>query len=128
MFLEGPLSSIEQLRSQLAEDGCSESQVTVAKALLNETSLLGDEESSKGARKNNQELAVFWLHKASEQGSEEALEILKECYDNGIGKYSRCLFNKQYSPSLLVCGPNTLIFPIPRPRKSFYPTHNLMFL
>lgn len=35
-FLDGPRSSLKRLRSQLASDGCPESQVVLAKQLLDE--------------------------------------------------------------------------------------------
>ena len=36
LFTDGPRGSLRRLRSQLAEDGCPESQVVLAKQLLEE--------------------------------------------------------------------------------------------
>lgn len=36
VFLDGPHGSLRRLRNQLAEDGCAESQVVLAKQLLEE--------------------------------------------------------------------------------------------
>ncbi|KAK6618673.1 hypothetical protein RUM43_013064 [Polyplax serrata] len=69
-----------QLRSQLAEDGCPESQVVLAKQLLQEKSVVSGNDNNENAR-----LGVFWLIKASEQGNMEATEILHHCLQTGEG-------------------------------------------
>ncbi|XP_075223686.1 wolframin ER transmembrane glycoprotein wfs1 isoform X2 [Lycorma delicatula] len=72
-------SSRRNARSQLAEDGCPESQVVLAKQLLDEkTDLEIDQEE-------NARLGVYWLMKASEQGHEEATTILRHCLETGQG-------------------------------------------
>ncbi|KAK8731062.1 hypothetical protein OTU49_007781 [Cherax quadricarinatus] len=75
----GPRGLLRRMRSQLAEDGCPESQLVMGKTLLQQQSQEneGDEE---GAR-----LAVFWLTRASLQGSSEATELLQNCLDKNIG-------------------------------------------
>ncbi|XP_063233013.1 wolframin isoform X2 [Bacillus rossius redtenbacheri] len=77
--LDGPRGSLRRLRSQLAEDGCPESQVVLAKQLLEEQCELD------GDRQENARLGVYWLIKASEQGNVEATSILKQCLETGQG-------------------------------------------
>lgn len=74
--------SVKRSRSQLAEDGCPESQLVLAKQLLQERGVVSvnDNDSEENAR-----LGVFWLIKASEQGNVEATNILKECLERGEG-------------------------------------------
>ncbi|GLH03547.1 Wolframin [Gryllus bimaculatus] len=76
---DGPRGSLRRLRSQLAEDGCPESQVVYAKQLLEEK-CEEDEDKEENAR-----LGVYWLTKASEQGNLEATAILKQCLETGQG-------------------------------------------
>ncbi|XP_059488846.1 wolframin isoform X2 [Neocloeon triangulifer] len=76
-YHDGPRSSLRLLQGQLAEDGCPEAQVALAKQLLNDTE---NEEKEENAR-----LAVYWLIKASEQGHVDATEILQHCLDIGQG-------------------------------------------
>ncbi|XP_067000241.1 wolframin [Anabrus simplex] len=76
---DGPRGSLRRLRSQLAEDGCPESQVVLAKQLLEERCEL-DADKEENAR-----LGVYWLIRASEQGNTEATEILKQCLETGQG-------------------------------------------
>ncbi|XP_066589044.1 wolframin-like isoform X1 [Prorops nasuta] len=61
-----------------AEDGSPESQVYMAKQLLGEKCELDVD-------KENAELGVYWLTKASEQGNLEATELLHKCLKNGCG-------------------------------------------
>ncbi|KAF4533150.1 hypothetical protein B566_EDAN001692 [Ephemera danica] len=75
---DGPRSSLRLLQGQLAEDGCPEAQVALAKQLLEETAAV--EEKEENAR-----LAVYWLIKASEQGHLDATDILKHCLEIGQG-------------------------------------------
>nr|CAD7590594.1 unnamed protein product [Timema genevievae] len=75
----GPRGSLRRLRSQLAEDGCPESQVVLAKQLLEETCELEVE------REENSRLGVYWLIKSSEQGNMEATTVLKQCLESGQG-------------------------------------------
>ncbi|KAL0277412.1 UNVERIFIED_CONTAM: hypothetical protein PYX00_004703 [Menopon gallinae] len=72
--------SSRRLRSQLAEDGCPESQLVLAKQLLQEKSVLNVNDNEENAR-----LGVFWLIKASEQGNVEATNILRKCLETGEG-------------------------------------------
>ncbi|KAL2737965.1 wolframin isoform X2 [Vespula squamosa] len=76
---DGTRGSLRRLRSQMAEDGCPESQVVLAKQLLDERC---DLEVDK---EENAKLGVYWLTKASEQGNLEATEILKQCLATGRG-------------------------------------------
>ncbi|KAJ8965556.1 hypothetical protein NQ314_004056 [Rhamnusium bicolor] len=75
----GPKSSLKRLRNQLASDGCPESQVVLAKQLLDEQCEFESE------RKENARLGVYWLIKASEQGNIEATNLLKTCLETGKG-------------------------------------------
>lgn len=68
-----------RLRYQLAQDGCLESQVVLAKGLLSEPV------NSKEEQFLNAELAVYWLILAAEKGHQEALLLLKECNYTGAG-------------------------------------------
>ncbi|VVC25780.1 Wolframin family [Cinara cedri] len=65
--------------SYLAEDGWPDSQVDLAKQLLNEN--CEDEKDQE----ENASLGVYWLIKASSQGHKEATELLKQCLDTGKG-------------------------------------------
>ncbi|CAD6202669.1 GSCOCG00009708001-RA-CDS [Cotesia congregata] len=76
---DGPRGSLRGLRSQLAEDGCADSQVVLAKKLLEERCDL-DVDTEENAK-----LAVYWLTKASEQGNLEATKILQHCFTTGHG-------------------------------------------
>ncbi|XP_017892597.1 wolframin [Ceratina calcarata] len=76
---EGPRGSLRRLRSQLAEDGCPESQVVLAKRLLEERCDLDVD------KEENAKLGVYWLTKASEQGNLEATDILRKCLATGRG-------------------------------------------
>ncbi|XP_008546509.1 wolframin isoform X1 [Microplitis demolitor] len=76
---DGPRGSLRGLRSQLAEDGCAESQVVLAKKLLEEHCDL-DVDTEENAK-----LAVYWLTKASEQGNLEATKLLHQCFTSGHG-------------------------------------------
>ncbi|KAJ4450999.1 hypothetical protein ANN_02435 [Periplaneta americana] len=79
MWTDGPRGSLRRLRSQLAEDGCPESQVILAKLLLEEKCELEVD------KEENSRLGVYWLIKASEQGNTEATNILKQCLETGQG-------------------------------------------
>nr|XP_003708577.1 PREDICTED: wolframin isoform X1 [Megachile rotundata] len=76
---DGPRGSLRRLRSQLAEDGCPESQVVLAKQLLEERCDLDVD------KEENAKLGVYWLTKASEQGNLEATDILRKCLATGRG-------------------------------------------
>ncbi|XP_014487408.1 PREDICTED: wolframin isoform X2 [Dinoponera quadriceps] len=78
-MFDGPRSSLRRLRSQLAEDGCPESQVVLAKQLLEERC---EHDIDK---EENAKLGVYWLTKASEQGNLEATDILRKCLATGRG-------------------------------------------
>ncbi|XP_054721769.1 wolframin-like [Uloborus diversus] len=68
-----------RLRHILAEDGCKESQVALAKSLLTNPASTSEE------REFNSQLAVHWLLQAAKEGQEEAVSILRECANAGIG-------------------------------------------
>ncbi|GBL79601.1 Wolframin [Araneus ventricosus] len=72
-----------RLRHILAEDGCKESQVALAKSLLTIPSNNFEERSF------NAQLAVYWLLQAAEKGQEEAFSLLKECVSAGVGINAR---------------------------------------
>lgn len=74
-----PKGSFRELRSQLPEDGCPESQVILAKRLLEDTN------GPDVYKEENAKMGVYWLTKASEQGNFEATEILKNCLETGNG-------------------------------------------
>ncbi|XP_076165407.1 wolframin ER transmembrane glycoprotein wfs1 isoform X2 [Ptiloglossa arizonensis] len=76
---DGPRESLRRLRSQLAEDGCPESQVVLAKQLLEERCDLDVD------KEENAKMSVYWLRKASEQGNLEATDILRKCLATGRG-------------------------------------------
>ncbi|XP_011496905.1 PREDICTED: wolframin [Ceratosolen solmsi marchali] len=76
---DGPKGSLKRLRSQLAEDGCPDSQVVLAKRLLEECCELDIDKDE------NAKLGVYWLTKASEQGNIEATDILRKCLTTGQG-------------------------------------------
>ncbi|KAK9718418.1 Wolframin EF-hand domain [Popillia japonica] len=76
---DGPRLSLKRLRDQLASDGCPESQVVLAKQLLEEQC------QYEGDKKENARLGVYWLIKASEQGNIEATGLLKACLESGKG-------------------------------------------
>ncbi|XP_043265521.1 wolframin [Colletes gigas] len=76
---DGPGGFLRRLRSQLAEDGCPESQVVLAKQLLEERCDLDVD------KEENAKLGVYWLTKASEQGNLEATDILRKCLATGRG-------------------------------------------
>ncbi|XP_045592864.1 wolframin [Procambarus clarkii] len=75
----GPRGLLRRMRSQLAEDGCPESQLVMGKTLLEQQGQ-ENEADEEGAR-----LAVFWLTQASLQGNSEATQLLQNCLDNNIG-------------------------------------------
>ncbi|XP_017786448.1 PREDICTED: wolframin [Nicrophorus vespilloides] len=77
---EGPRSSLKRLRNQLANDGCPESQVVLAKQLFDHEDTDTHDDKVENARSG-----VYWLIKASEQGNKEATEMLKKCLDTGEG-------------------------------------------
>ncbi|XP_020284391.1 wolframin isoform X2 [Pseudomyrmex gracilis] len=79
MEIDGPKGSLRRLRSRLAEDGCPESQVILAKQLLEERCELDVD------KEENAKLSVYWLTKASEQGNLEATDILRKCLATGRG-------------------------------------------
>ncbi|GIY86103.1 wolframin [Caerostris darwini] len=72
-----------RLRHILAEDGCKESQVALAKSLLTIPSNNFEERSF------NAQLAVYWLLQAAEKGQDEAFSLLKDCVNCGVGINAR---------------------------------------
>ncbi|XP_050313838.1 wolframin isoform X3 [Anthonomus grandis grandis] len=75
----GQRTSLKRLRTQMASDGCPESQVVLAKQLLEE------ECEFKQEQRENAKLGVYWLLKASYQGNLEATDLLKSCLETGKG-------------------------------------------
>lgn len=79
---DGPRGTLRKLRKQLAEDGCVESQVVIAKRLLVEsvdTNIPGTDWRSDTTQ------AVRWLTKASEYGNSEAADLLDRCLKSETG-------------------------------------------
>ncbi|XP_044754375.1 wolframin [Coccinella septempunctata] len=78
---DGSRNPLNVLRNQLASDGCSESQVVLAKQLLDGS----QQYHSHTEKKENERLGVYWLIRASQQGNEEATGLLKTCLKSGKG-------------------------------------------
>ncbi|XP_055677053.1 wolframin [Lutzomyia longipalpis] len=66
--------SLNNLKYQIAEDGCSEIQYDMATKLLAENSDV-----------DNEVKGVYWLTRAAKEGHEGALALLKECFETGRG-------------------------------------------
>ncbi|GBP32554.1 Wolframin [Eumeta japonica] len=75
---DGPQGSLRRLRNQLAEDGCAESQVVLAKQLLEEKCELEADKVS------NFKQALEWLICATEQGHPEARRLLHRSIRSGV--------------------------------------------
>ncbi|XP_046973009.1 wolframin isoform X1 [Vanessa cardui] len=75
---DGPQGSLRRLRNQLAEDGCAESQVVLAKQLLEEKCELEADKIS------NFKQALEWLICATEQAHPEARRMLRRCIRSGV--------------------------------------------
>ncbi|XP_050681273.1 wolframin isoform X1 [Leptidea sinapis] len=75
---DGPQGSLKRLRNQLAEDGCAESQVVLAKQLLEEKCELEADKIS------NFKQALEWLICATEQAHPEARRMLRRCIRSGV--------------------------------------------
>ncbi|CAH0401608.1 unnamed protein product [Chilo suppressalis] len=75
---DGPQGSLRRLRNQLAEDGCAESQVVLAKQLLEEKCELEADKVS------NFKQALEWLICATEQAHPEARRMLRRCIRSGV--------------------------------------------
>lgn len=71
----GSCSLVLKLRYRLAEEGCSQSQVSIARNLLSES--VEDPSSA--------EVAVSYLLRAAEQSDPDGLQLLEECYRSGHG-------------------------------------------
>ncbi|XP_053692537.1 wolframin [Sabethes cyaneus] len=69
--------SLRNLKYHFAEDGCSDVQYTLAKQLL--------EENAEADPVHNHAQAVHWLLRAAQQGHEQAIVMLSECYRTGRG-------------------------------------------
>ncbi|XP_055616658.1 wolframin [Toxorhynchites rutilus septentrionalis] len=69
--------SLRNLKYHFAEDGCSEVQYTLAKQLL--------EENAETDPAHNHTQGVHWLLRAAQQGHEQAITLLSECYQTGRG-------------------------------------------
>lgn len=72
--------SLKRLRNHLATEGCAESQVVLAKQLLGGTS-----DDSGDSQIEDEQMGVYWLVRASEQGSQEAVDLLQDCLTTGRG-------------------------------------------
>ncbi|XP_065076205.1 wolframin [Ochlerotatus camptorhynchus] len=69
--------SLRNLKYHFAEDGCSEVQYTLAKQLL--------EENAETEPAHNHAQGVHWLLRAAQQGHEQAIDLLSDCYRSGRG-------------------------------------------
>lgn len=65
----------------MATEGCAESQVVLAKQLLGG----GPNDETGDNQIEDERLGVYWLVRASEQGSQEAVDLLQDCLRNGRG-------------------------------------------
>lgn len=65
------------MKYHFAEDGCSEVQYTLAKQLL--------EENTETDPAHNHVQGVHWLLRAAQQGHEQAIDLLNDCYRTGRG-------------------------------------------
>uniref|UniRef100_T1J9H9 Wolframin n=1 Tax=Strigamia maritima TaxID=126957 RepID=T1J9H9_STRMM len=74
---DGPHGTLTRLRSQLAEDGCVDSQLIIAQKLLDEGKAKGDT--------NKEQEAVAWLLKAAQEDSTCAKQILNGCFAHQTG-------------------------------------------
>ncbi|KAK3856172.1 hypothetical protein Pcinc_037481, partial [Petrolisthes cinctipes] len=80
----GPRGLLRRMRSQLAEDGCPESQLVMGRTLLDQL----EQEGKDGEGESEDELgrlAVYWLTQSSLQGNQEATHLLTQCINNNIG-------------------------------------------
>ncbi|XP_055598230.1 wolframin [Uranotaenia lowii] len=69
--------SLRNLKYHFAEDGCSEVQYTLGKQLL--------EENAETEPAENHAQGVHWLLRAAQQGHEQAIIMLSDCYQTGRG-------------------------------------------
>lgn len=76
--------SLHNLKHHFAKDGCPDTQYDVALQILEAS------KSPKDADNISDAQGVYWLLSAANQGHEEALEKLRECYENrrGITDYN----------------------------------------
>lgn len=81
----GPKGLLRRMRSQLAEDGCPESQLVMGRTLLDQLSQEGGDGEDGSAWEEEARLAVFWLTRASHQGSAEATQLLQHCLNTNTG-------------------------------------------
>ncbi|XP_058467567.1 wolframin [Malaya genurostris] len=70
-------NSLRNLMYHFAEDGCPETQYTLAKQILEKTEEVDPP--------HNHAQGVHWLLRAAQQGHEQAIEMLNECYQTGRG-------------------------------------------
>ncbi|KAK4323388.1 hypothetical protein Pmani_005907 [Petrolisthes manimaculis] len=80
----GPRGLLRRMRSQLAEDGCPESQLVMGRTLLDQL----EQEGKDGEGESDDELgrlAVYWLTQSSLQGNQDATHLLTQCINNNIG-------------------------------------------
>ncbi|KXJ81387.1 wolframin [Aedes albopictus] len=69
--------SLRNLKYHFAEDGCSDVQYTLAKQLL--------EENAETDPAHNHAQGVHWLLRVAQQGHEQAIDLLSDCYRSGRG-------------------------------------------
>lgn len=79
-------SSLENLKKQLAQDGCSELQFDLAKQLLQ------NEEDGEEVNVESHHQGINWLLRAANQGHEKAIVLLSDCYSTrrGINESNEC--------------------------------------
>ena len=70
-------SVLPALRLQLAEQGDSGAQLELARELLVTASIARIGEGQEEEAEESEEMAVFWLLRAAEQGEDEAMDTLK---------------------------------------------------
>lgn len=69
-------TSLNNLKTQIAQDGCSDIQYDLARQLLEENETGSVEKHHQG---------IHWLLRAAHQGHEQAIVLLQDCYKVGRG-------------------------------------------
>ncbi|KAH8419214.1 hypothetical protein KR222_010704 [Zaprionus bogoriensis] len=70
-------ASLNKLKEHIAEEGCPQVQYDLGKKLL--------ENAIEPNVANESQKAVHWLVSAAQQGHEEAVRLLRKCYNDGNG-------------------------------------------
>ncbi|XP_033165468.1 wolframin isoform X1 [Drosophila mauritiana] len=73
-------ASLNKLKHHIAEEGCPQMQYDLAKELLDNA--IVEPNLAKG---NQNQKAVNWLVSAAHNGHEDAVKLLRQCYNDGSG-------------------------------------------